>query len=205
MTNLLAQFRPRALLGALPIFIFLGLRQVIGVEPAILGGFSASVAVYVLNRGHAGPILGLSTLALAIGALATAAALWQGSEHLYFAGDPAWDIVMAFIAFATIAIRRPIAAPLIYEVIPALRTDLHPRHAAFYLINVLFGLLFLVHGAARTWLLVTEDSIERYIVLSRLIQWPTVAAMLLLTMWLVQRAAGRAEVERAAAGRRMDG
>ena len=193
LSSLLAQFRPRALLGALPIFIFLGLRQVVGVEIAIVGGFGASLLVYLVNRAQSGVILALSTLAIVIGAIAAILALWHGDERVYFAGDPAWDFIMATLALGSMAMRRPLAGLVIHELVPGLRTVLPPRHAVFYVISLLVAFLFLFHGTVRTSLLLTDGSIERYIVLSRTVQWPTVALMVALIVWMVRRAATRAE------------
>lgn len=193
VTSLLEQFRPRSLLGALPIFVFLGLRQVVGVEIAIAGGFSTSLMVYLINRGEAGAILAISTLAIVIGAIAAVFGLWYSSEYVYFAGDPAWDFIMAALTLGSIAARRPLAGIVIHELVPDLQRRLPPRHAVFYVISLLVGFLFLFHGVVRTSLLLTEDSIERYIVLSRMVQWPTVALMVLLIVWMVRRAARRHE------------
>jgi hypothetical protein len=193
MIRWLSRFRFRALLGTLPIFVFLTVRSFAGAEPAIVAGFSTSVGVYLLNDGRAGAILALSTLALAISAVASAAALWQGNEHLYFAGDPAWDFSMVAIAIGSLVRRRPLVQAITLELIPTIRSSQPALRLTFYTATLLAAGVFTFHGLTRTWLLLTQDSIERYLILSRAVQWPTSLLALLLLAWMIRRAIGDAD------------
>lgn len=195
MTRWLKQFRFRALLGTLPILVFLTVRSLSGAEPAIVAGFSSSVAVYLLNDGRAGAILALSTLALAISAVASAAALWSGNEHLYFAGDPAWDFSMMVIAIVSLIKRRPLVRSITLELVPSIRSSISALHVTFSVATVLAIGVFTFHGITRTWLLLTQDSIERYLILSRAVQWPTSLFAILLLAWMIRRAIGDLEDE----------
>jgi len=193
MTKWLARFRFRALLGTLPIVMFLTVRSFAGVEAAIVAGFSTSVAVYLLNDGRAGTILALSTLALAISAVASAAALWYGNEHIYFAGDPTWDFCMAVLSIGSLIRRRPLIALITLEFMPTLRPSVPVQHAIFYVATSLAIGLFLFHGIVRVWLLLTQDSIERYLILSRAVQWPTSLLAILFLAWMIRQVIDSAE------------
>jgi hypothetical protein len=188
MMKWLTRFRFRALLGTLPIVMFLTVRSVAGAEPAIVAGFSTSAAVYLLNDGRAGAILALSTLALTISAVASAAALWYGNEHLYFAGDAAWDFSMVAISIGSLIRRRPLVELITLEFIPTLRSNIPALHLTFYIATLLAIGVFTVHGITRAWLLITQDSIERYLILSRAMQWSTSLLAILLLAWLIRRA-----------------
>jgi intracellular septation protein A len=179
---------PRAILGVTPILVFALLREVVGTEAAVIGGFAASVIALGLNWQHGRAISGLVLLSVAVITVCTASALIVGDERLFLANDPIVDFIMATVFLGSVALRRPLIGPVAHEVAPRLGPVLDPRHRAFYIATLFVAAMNLLQGGTRFTLLATLD-IREYIVFGMATQWSFGLVMVLACAWFIGRAA----------------
>ena len=181
---------PRIGLSLLPVLVFWIVRRRAGPELAIGAGFAASALVFASNRGPRGVVGTLAIAGFAVTGGAAAVGLVFGSEKAYLANDAAGDFLIAFIAAASIYLRRPIVGLIALELAPRLRPVLDARHRVFVLCTLLVVGTNVAQGVVRIALL-QNLSVDAYLLWSRVVSWPLSIVGFAVIFTLIRRAALR--------------
>jgi len=176
------------MLSVAPILAFLAINRAAGLRWAVVGATICSVAV-VVDRRRKGEALGkfmpIITAAVlirgAIGAI-------TGSETVYFGLGIATKYVAAAVLIGSVVLRRPLArlaAPLVLDLPP--RATTHTAYqSAMQAATAIAGLYYLVTASVDVWLF-QRNSVEGFVVLRFLANWPLTAVALIAVLGALQR------------------
>lgn len=171
----------------LPVLIFLGVNRVAGLRWAVVVATAWSVKV-IVDRRRAGVPLGrfmpIITAAVivrgAIGAI-------TGSEAVYFGLGIATKYAVSAALATSLVLRRPlarVAAPYVLSLSPAIIKH-QSFHTAMVLTTAIGALYYCVSATFDIWLF-QRSSIEGFVVLRFLVNWP-LGALCLLAILAVAR------------------
>ena len=186
---------PRVGLTAIPILVFLllsrGLDWAVDVPSwvAILGGFIASGAVFVLNRKDR--VMGVLTIfGFIIVSLSAIIGIAWDSEKAYLASGPVSDFLFVPLYGGSILIGKPLIGLIAKELFPAWAENIPVDARLFSWLSLAWAGYDLWHGLVRVYLL-RELSVTQYIFVSRLVSWPFTFALLGITIYTVYRTSQR--------------
>ena len=188
-----------SLQSAAPVLMFLAVNRVAGLRWAVAATTAASLAIAIDRKRKGQPLGKFMPLVTAAVLLRGLIGVITGSETVYFGLGIATKYVAAAVFLVSVVLRRPLAqraAPFFMRIPEQMATHRLFR-STMAMVTVIAGLYYLVSASFDVWLF-RRSSVEGFVVIRFLANWPlsaiSVLAILVIVQVRLQRIPGVASV-----------
>lgn len=178
--------------SAMPIIIFLVTNRLVGLRWAVVAATVWSIKVLIDRRRQGLPLGRFMPAVTAAVLLRGAIGAATGSETVYFGLGIATKYAASAILIGSVLIGRPLAAvgaPYLLAV-PAKFTGLPLYRSTMSIITMIGALYYAVSASFDVWLF-RRSSVEGYVVVRFLANWPLGVVAILAIAAIAQRRLGR--------------